>query len=414
MGMSDCALTTGFGKNIHNIMYGLSEAGLETYLLGWGFKYESPIPRTNYTLLPCGNDPFGADVLPHYLQQIKPEVLIVQADTRMVGYLPQMLKQLPSKPTWIFYPVIDGNTWQIDGKDHWPLNWSQIIKGADKVVAMSKFGQRVLKSMGIESEVIYHGVDTTRFLPASEEQRKALKKQVGLGEDTFIFLGVFKNMQRKNPEKYLQAFKIFLENKDLTQAEKDKCVLLLHTQPQPQIGGEYDLAEQSIDCGLQLGKNIIFSNQQLPPEQMQLIYQTSDVFLHLGTMEGFGIPILEAMSCGLPIVGVDSCTMPELIGDCGLLSEVPRYKNNHKIKYGSYNGVEAEHVDPWDVAKQMLKLYKSEALRKELGIKATEKAVREFDWTTIRKQWVEFVNKLVLKAEDIPAEWAKLMEDTRV
>ncbi len=61
----------------------------------------------------------------------------------------------------------------------------------------------------------------------------------------------------------------------------------------------------------------------------------------------------------------------------------------------------------------MLKLYKSKALREELGTKATEKAIREFDWTLIRRQWVEYVNKLVLKESDIPAEWAKLMEDTR-
>jgi glycosyltransferase involved in cell wall biosynthesis len=412
--MSDASLNTGFGKVLHNIAYGLSESGLETFFIGWGFKYESSIPRTNYTLLPCGNDPFGQDVLPYYIQQIKPEVLIVQSDTRMTAYIPQMLKQLPVKPTFVHYVVVDGSTWQIDGKDHWPINWSQIIKGADKVVAMSKYGQQVLKSVGIDSEVIYHGVDTTQFLPVSPEQRKSLKKQVGLGEDKFVFLGVFKSMQRKNPEKYLQAFKIFLESKELTQAEKDNCVLVLHTQPQPQQGGEYDLVEQCVDCGLQPGKNVIFSAQGVPVDRMQLIYQTADVFMHLGTMEGFGIPILEAMSCGLPIIGVDSCTMPELIGDCGILSEVPRYKNNQKIKYGSFNGVEAELVDPWDVAKQMLKLYKSEALRKELGTKATEKAVREFDWTLIRKQWVEYVGKLVLKAEDVPAEWARLMEETKV
>lgn len=414
MTMTDSSLRTGFGTVMYNIDYGLAEAGFDVSQIAWGFRHETSIPRANHMLLPCGNDPnqpFGSDVLPYYLQTFKPEVLLTQADTRMVSYIPQQLKQIPNKPLWVFYVVVDGSTWQIDGKPHWPKNWSDVIRQADKVVAMSKYGQSLLKAMDIESEVIYHGVDTTRFLPVPDEFKKSLRKQSGLGEDTFIFGGVFKSMQRKNPEKYLQAFKIFLESRELTQKDRDRCILLLHTAPQPSGGGEYDLIEQSIDSGLQVGKNIIFSNQALPMEQMQLIYQAVDVFIHLGTMEGFGLPIIEAMSCGLPIVGVDSCTMTEIIGDCGLLSEVPRYKNGHPIKYGSYNGVEGDCVDPWDVAKQMLRLYKSEALRKELGTKATEKAVKEFDWTIIRKQWVDYMNKLIVKDEDIPAEWARLMNE---
>jgi glycosyltransferase involved in cell wall biosynthesis len=97
-----------------------------------------------------------------------------------------------------------------------------------------------------------------------------------------------------------------------------------------------------------------------------------------------------------------------------LLSDVPKYVKNHKISFGSYNGVECDLVDPWDVAKKMTKLYESETLRKELGFKATEKAMKTFDWQIIRKQWVDFVKSLVIDESKIPEEWAKLYAETKV
>jgi glycosyltransferase involved in cell wall biosynthesis len=362
-------------------------------------------------LLPVSNDSFGADCLGFYLNTLKPEVFLVQSDTRMTAYIPQLLKQLPSKPVFVHYVVIDGSIFDIEGRDNkWPKNWSNIIKEANKVVTMTKYGEDILRNMGIEADTIYHGVDTTKFIPISEEHKRGIQKQIGIGENVFSFGGVFKNMQRKNPEKYLHAFKIFLESKELNQNDRDRCRLVLHTNPQPAQGGEYDLMEQADSCGLQVGKNVFFSNLQVPPEQMQLVYESMDVFLHLGTMEGFGLPIIEAMSCGLPCIGIDSCTMPELFGDTALLCETPKYKNGHKITYGSFNGVEAEIVDPWEVAKKMVQLYKSESLRKELGMKATERAIKTFDWSIINKQWADYMNDLVVKEADIPAEWAKFME----
>jgi glycosyltransferase involved in cell wall biosynthesis len=279
---------------------------------------------------------------------------------------------------------------------------------------MTKYGQKILKDNGIESTVIYHGVDTSLFKPISEENKKQLKVQIGLNPDLFVFGGVFKNMQRKNPEKYLQAFRILLDSKHLSKEEKDKMLLLLHTSPAPQGGGEFDLVQQATDYGLTVGKNVVFSAQGLPPEQMHMVFQTFDVFLHLGTMEGFGLPIIEAMSCGIPIIGVNSCTMPEIIEDCGLLSDVPTFDSKHKISFGSYNGVECDIANPWDIAQKMEKLYKEASLRKELCIKATERTVKTFDWRIIQKQWIDFVKTLVITESDIPAEWKQLYEETKV
>lgn len=413
LGMTDHNVRTGFGTVMHHIIEGAVEAGYEGYFLGWGFHADDAYKRSNYILIPSGQDPYGADVFAPLVQNVKPEIVVVQADTRMIMWMPQVLSRMPNKPTIVFYPVIDGNVWDIEGKrTKWPSNWTETLKVADKVVAMTKYGQKILQANGIDADCIYHGVDTSIYKPASKEERAQIRRQVGIGEELFVWGAVFKNMQRKNPEKYLQAYAIFLEK--LPKREREKHLLLLHTQPQPTGPGMFDLIQHAIDYGLEPGKNVLFSSMPVPPQNMPLIYKTCDVFLILGGMEGFNLAVIEAMACGLPIIALDSCTHAKLLGGTGLLTKCPTFDGKHRITYGSYNGVEGDIPNPWDVAKQMMKLYKNEALRKELGFKATERAVKTFDWRIIKNQWVELFKSLIVSEEDIPEEWKKLYSETQV
>ena len=413
--MTDANRATGFGTVANNVCKALVGAGYEVYLVGWGVKAPEPFMRENYIVLPCGNDAFGSDVLGHYIVNIKPDILVTQADTRMVAWIPELYKQLPNKPTWVFYPVIDGNVWSLDCKrKKWPSNWTETIKAADKVVAMTNFGRDIMKANGIESETIYHGIDTTQYIPVIEGAKEAIKANAGLPSGSFIVGGVFKNMQRKNPQQYLQAFKIFLEK--LPEAEKEKCILLLHTIPRPSNSSELDLVQMATDYGLQGGKNVLFSAGMLPPQNMQYLYQSLDIYLQLGGMEGFCLPLIEAMSCGLPIIALDSSTHSELLADTGLISPAPVYKTNKlaRITYGSYNGVECDIADPWDIAEKIFKLYKDKTLRESLGLKATERAVKTFDLTTINQQWLSLIKSLIVTEDQIPEEWKKLMNETKI
>ena len=97
-----------------------------------------------------------------------------------------------------------------------------------------------------------------------------------------------------------------------------------------------------------------------------------------------------------------------------MISKVPKYSSGRKISFGSYNGVECDIVDPWDVAKKMLKLYNDEALRHELGMKADRRATKLFDWVTIKRKWADLIKSMVVTEEQIPDEWKKLYEETKV
>jgi len=407
--MTDYSTRSGFGLVADNVCKGLSEK-FDVFLLGWGFHFQEPIGRNGYTLLPSGQHPFGADILPYYLERLKPEVLITQADTRMIDYLPDLLNQMPTKPTWIYYPVIDGHVWDLENKrTKWPSNWTAVMKQADVVVGMTKFGQKILKANGLEdARHIDHGVDTSVFKPFPKKVKEEIKQSVGLG-GKFVVGGIFKNIQRKNPEKYLHSYAIFRKRKE------NKTVLLLHTQPNQKSGGQIDLVQQAIDIGLVPGKDVVFSSRGVPTSQMPAVYNSMDVFWTLGGMESFCIPLVEAMSCGVPVVALQATTFPEILGKTGLLTKVPTYPGSKGVPftYGSYNGVECMVPNPYDVAKKTNSLYADKFLRERIAINESERAVKFYDWSLIRKQWVELVKSCVITEDDLPEEWQKIYEQTK-
>ncbi len=408
LGMSDSSLRTGFGGILAHILDGASSE-YDPYLLGWGFKYEEPIKRGGHTLLPVGTDYYGTDVSGPVLQALQPEIFITTSDTRMIEYLPDLLKHLPNKPTWIYYPVIDGHVWQLDNKEtKWPSNWTAFMKQADVVVAMSNFGAKILEANGITpAATIYHGVDTTMFRPLLPEQKENIKTQLGI-KGKFVIGGVFKNIVRKNPEKYLQAFCIFRQGKE------DKVVLLLHTSPQPAGSGEFDLVQQAVDLGLVVGKDVFFTQQNLPTQLMPQIYNAFDVFWCLGGMESYCVPLAEAMSCGISVVALEGTTFPEILGGTGILSPVPKYEDSHgcHVTYGSYNGVEGLACNPYDVAKKTEQLYQDKALRERIGFKEVERAITCFDWSVVTPQWNALFKKYTVTLNDLPAEWKQALGGT--
>ncbi len=412
MYMTDYSTRTGFGGVADNVCKRLTD-DYDVYLLGWGFHYQEPLKRNGYILLPTGQHPFGADVLPSYLMQIKPEVLIVQADTRMVDWLPMLLQRIPNKPTWIYYPVIDGHVFDIKNKQtKWPSNWTAVMKQADIVVGMTKFGQKILKANGIEdAKYIPHGVDTGVFRSYSKEQKQELRKSVvgGFFQNKFVVGGVFKNINRKNPEKYLQAFALFRRGKE------DKVVLLLHTPPNREVGGEHDLVQQATDIGLEVSKDVIFSTPTLKTEEMPNLYNCMDVFWNLGGMEGFDLPLLEAMACGVPVVSLDATTHPEILGDTGILSKPPTYPGSKgvPVTFGSYNGVECKIPNPYDIAKQTERLYKDEKLRQEISFKEVERVVKYYDWSVVIKQWKQLLKGCIITEDQLPEEWKRIYEQTK-
>lgn len=400
--MTDASRRTGFGQCSHYICNALAE-DWEMYLLGWGYHMDEPLPRGKYQILPAGQHPFGADVLPQLLQALKPEFLLTQNDTRMIQY---MNKQMLGSTTWINYPVIDGYVWDIeDTKAKWVPQWVDFMKQADKTASMSKFGEKVLKANGIDCVYIPHGVDLGLFRPCTPEQRKDFKEKNNLA-DKFVVLGVAKNITRKQFDKFLQIFTLFRRGRE------DKVAALLHTAPNPQFGGELDLPEHCRAYGLEIGKDVAFSRLGIPYESMPVIYNMADVFLQAGWGEGFGLPLIESMACGTVPIVTNSTTAPEILNDgkCGELIDVVKYSDKRRdVTFGSFMGVEFAVPDIYDGAKKLNKLYENEELRKKYAYEGCLRVAEEYDWVKVGAKWRDFIKKATTL--DLPLEWQKLLKE---
>ncbi|MEK7851993.1 MAG: glycosyltransferase family 1 protein, partial [Deltaproteobacteria bacterium] len=121
-----------------------------------------------------------------------------------------------------------------------------------------------------------------------------------------------------------------------------------------------------------LEQNVIFTGF-VPDEELPYIYNGADLFVYLSLFEGFGIPPLEAMVCGVPVICSDATSLPEVVGDAGIL------------------------VDPMDqegVEKAILNVLISPSLRREMQEQGFLQAGK-FSWERTARETLEVYREVV-------------------
>jgi len=219
------------------------------------------------------------------------------------------------------------------------------LKRADKIIAVSEFAKReVIENVSIDPEkvsTIYLGVDHSTFKPMDKEYCK-------------IYFGLHPN------EKHILvvASELRLKRLDITKAVFDRI---------------RDLRKdvKLLKCGYARGKFVgegIINLGFIPHKKMPLLYNASDVLLHTSEYESFGMPLLEAMACGIPVVASNKGSIPEILGDCGELVDLDAEdcveqfaeKVLDCIDKGDRNekGIKRAKKFSWErVAKETMKVY---------------------------------------------------------
>jgi len=117
---------------------------------------------------------------------------------------------------------------------------------------------------------------------------------------------------------------------------------------------------------LGLEDKVIFPGY-IPVSELPLWYNAAELFVYPSLYEGFGLPPLEAMACGTPVVAANTSSLPEVVGEAGLI------------------------VDPLDVeglAEAMRRALDDEALRQEMREQGLERA-KGFSWTKTAQETVQ-------------------------
>jgi glycosyltransferase involved in cell wall biosynthesis len=184
-------------------------------------------------------------------------------------------------------------------------------------IAMSKFGQRELRAAGLDPLYCPHGVDTEVYKP---HDKKQARDKTGMPQDAFLVGMVAANKgnpSRKNFSEAIQAFKVF-------HAKHPEARLYLHSEATGIFDGVH-LPALISDIGLDMNA-VIFPDQYrmihypFTDETMANIYSSLDVLLSPSAGEGFGIPVIEAQACGVPVIVSDFSAQPELCGSGWLVS----------------------------------------------------------------------------------------------
>jgi 1,2-diacylglycerol 3-alpha-glucosyltransferase len=194
----------------------------------------------------------------------------------------------------------------------------------DMVIAPSKAMKQELVNNGITRpvEVVSNGINTEKFHPERT------------GDEKIRLLHLGRISYEKNIDVILRAFKKALaDNNGLTMTI---------------AGGGPDLEKLS-DYADKLGlRNSVKFIGAVSHEKVENVYNQHDIFVTASTIETEGLVILEAMSCGLPVVGVDKLAVPEI------------------VKHGQ-SGYIAKPGNEDEIAKYILKLAGSEKLRADFS-----------------------------------------------
>jgi glycosyltransferase involved in cell wall biosynthesis len=155
--------------------------------------------------------------------------------------------------------------------------------------------------------VFYPAVDQRKFFRRPEIEVESVKKKYGITGSYILFVG---NIEpRKNLKNILLAYEQLDAN-----IRKEHSLLL--------IGAKGWQDEEIIDIAERLraqGNRIQMPNQYVHDDDLPAFYSGASVFVYPSMYEGFGMPPLEALACGAPVVSANNSSLPEAVGDGGLL-----------------------------------------------------------------------------------------------
>lgn len=223
---------------------------------------------------------------------------------------------------------------------------------ARRIIAISESTKRdivrLLRVSEDKVDVVYCGVDE-RFRLLDEAQVAEFRRRRGLPERMILFLGTLE--PRKNVGRLIEAY---------ARLEREGVGLVIAGAR----GWRYDEIFSQVEA-MGLSNRVLFPGY-VPEEEKALWYNAAEVFVFPSLYEGFGLPPLEAMTCGTPVITSNVSSLPEVVGEAGLT------------------------VDPRDVealATAMRRVLRDAGLRRMMSEQGQQQAKR-FSWSRTARETV--------------------------
>jgi len=241
-----------------------------------------------------------------------------------------------------------------------PFLWLNIrgLKKADRIITVSNFSKndiiKRLKYPADKIDVIHNAVDHSRYY---KQRGKEILKRYNIATDDKVILYVGSEQKRQNLPFLIESF---------YQLKKKLPKVKLLKVGSSQSKGRGELAKLIKNLGLE--KEVIFTGF-VDEKELPKIYNAADLFVYPCLYAGFGIPPLEAMACGTPIITSNLTSLPEVVGDAGIMIDpynkeqmveaMFRILTNTELKENLIRkGLEKAKIFSWEkAAEQTLTVY---------------------------------------------------------
>lgn len=236
------------------------------------------------------------------------------------------------------------------------------VKNSDLIISVSQYTKYLItQHLGVpedQVEVIYHGVDEI-FKPYPRSELLDVYIKYGLNNEYKYILHVGVDLPRKNFITLLRAFYKLIKDSNINNIRLIKI-------------GKINETTKKIIESLNL-QSYIKVIDFVPEKDLVKIYNVAEVFVFPSTQEGFGFPILEAMACGTPVVTSNVASIPEIVGDAGIM------------------------LDPVDIngfAEAIRIILIDESLRKDMRRKGLKRA-KTFSWEKCARKTLKIYKEVL-------------------
>ena len=393
---------TGFGT----VTLGLGKAFMD---MGHSVRFvainDQEAAPDGYTVIPLGLPVIPEDATREHAQTVfmawiehvrhvlaeghegwKADTIIVTGDPASI--IRSEIVQLVPKdiPTWHYCPIEGVGI---------PPRWSEMWRNM-KPIAMCDFGAGEIERItGERPPFVYHGVDLESFFPVSAQRpivirtndvgglkvlrtKEDCKALFGIDPRTTVLLRTDRNMPRKRYGSMLRAVAPVL-------ARHPEVELYMHCRTVDE-GGSLDDFRSHFPPSLAARMRTFGYwdvGMVVPREILCAMYNAADVYLSTSA-EGFGLTPAEALACGVPVVGMDFTSVPEVVGRAGMLVP-PAFLVENIYAYAWASIDEAKYTEAVEF------LVTHQARRRELG-RLGPKHVATMTWPAAAEKFLSIID----------------------
>ncbi|SRR6266496_2610280 len=239
----------------------------------------------------------------------------------------------------------------------------KFLKKAKSIATVSEFSKRDIshhyKTDPRKINVVYSAAKEI-FKPVAIEIAEETKNKYANGKEYFLYVGAIH--PRKNLLNLLKAFAIFKKR------QRSNIKLILAGR----LAWKYDFFMQNLKKYKYRDEVIMLG--YLCEDELVKIIASSYALLYPSLLEGFGVPVLEAMKCNVPVITSSHSSMEEIAKDAALYADAENFE---------------------DIAENMMRIYKDENLRKEL-IEKGKMIAPQYSWQrTAELLWQSILQAVV-------------------